>query len=157
MRIPTILSKGLYWRTVPLILIALSVVMFLTTATLLSTWTIGWVKLAWLLLLSFETFFLPYAFVPIALRGVTLLPWVKIDYGKEFSIDGPDRLAQRTLISALIILPGLPILSAYDRGPQSLIDIPLGLVVAGNGTAYVFIILVAVLAIPDFKPMQPRR
>jgi hypothetical protein len=111
----------------------------------------------WLLLLSFETFFLPYAFVPLALRGVTLLPWTKIDHSREFSIDGPDRLAQRILISALIILPGLPILSAYDRGPQSLLDIPFELVVAGKGTAYVFIILVAVLAIPDFKPMQSRR
>ena len=157
MRIPTVLPTGLYWRAVPLILIALSVVLFLVSATLLGTWMIGWAKLAWLLLLSFETFFLPYALVPLAFRGVTLLPWINIDLDKECGIDGSDRLTQRVLISALIILPGLPILSAYDHVPQSLLDIPLDLVFAGKGTAFVFVVLVAVLAIPNYETIRSRK
>ena len=155
MRLPFPAKPGLYWTGLPLVLVGLSLVLFLVSATLLGVWTAGWSALVLLLLLSIETFFLPYALIPIALRLPTFLPWVRYDLKRHFVIDGEGRLIQRIIIGALVVMSGMPIMGARDMPPPEWapdwLALPAILLMAGRGTVVFFALLMVVLAFPDFS------
>jgi len=154
MRLPEVPKKGLYWKFVPLILAAASLLLFVVSLVLLAPWSRGWMAVLLLFLLSIETFFLPYLLLPLALRLPALMPWVKHTPSEEFSIDGEGRLAQRIILGALIILAGLPILTAHDASAPSWVPAFLGLpailILSARSTAIIFLVLTLVLAVPDF-------
>jgi len=146
--------KGQYWTLVPLMLTGLSLTLFAATALLFGVWANGWLGALMLLALCVETFFLPYLLLPLALRLPQLLPWVRFDLKAELGINSKNPIPQRILLGALILLPGLPVLAAYDghiaaRAAASWIAPVDILARAGAGTALVFVILALVLAIPD--------
>jgi|GEM_PF-1791430 len=147
-------AKGFYWTVLPLALAALSLLLFAAAAVLLEVWAAGWPAALLLLALCFETFFLPYLLVPIALWLPTLLPWVHYDLVKQFGLDGKGEARHRILLGAMILLPGLPVLAAYDSHITQLAmsswHAPGEILIrASVGTVLIFIILTAVLAIPD--------
>lgn len=148
-------AKGFYWTVLPLGLVVLSLVLFGVTALLHGVWNNGWLGAGLLLALCFETFFLPYFLLPLATRLPKYLPWPGFDPALEFDVRGEGKLAQRILLAALILLPGLPVLAAYDshimaRATATWYAPFEVLLNAGLGTIAVFAVLAAVLAIPDF-------
>ncbi len=153
MHLPVLPKTGLYWKVVPLILAALSLVLFFAAALVLSPWDRGWQPVLLLFLLSVETLFLPFLLLPLSLRLPTLLPWVDFAPGKEFSIDGPGRMAQRIILGMLIVLSGLPVLTAHDAVAPAWVPgflaVPVILVLAARGTVIIFALLALALAIPD--------
>lgn len=148
------LSKvGAYAFFVPVILLALTMLLFISAGLILNVWADGWIAIVLLLALCTETFFLPYILMPFAVWLPTLLPWVKYNFNDKLELDGESRLTWGTLLCAMILLPGLPVLSAYDSEVAALAAetwwAPLEILVQGGiGTIAVFIVMACALAIP---------
>jgi len=106
-----------------------------------------------LLILCTETFFLPYLLIPIAIWLPTLLPWVKYNARDILKLENQRQTAQGILFCAMVLLPGLPVLSAYDSEVAALTAeawwAPFEILAQGGiGTIFVFIVMSLVLAFP---------
>lgn len=153
MRMPQLPARGVYWKALPLILAVLSLALFLAAASILGPWNQGGSAVLLLFLLSVETLFLPYLLLPVALRAPSLLPWVHKNMGAQFSIDGPDRLAERIALGVLIVLTGLPVLTAYSAPVPgwvpSYLALPAQLAIAAEVPVIIFALVAGALAIPE--------
>jgi len=148
-----IFGSKFYWRLLPPILALLGLSIFLISGIILMPWTNGWLSVAVLFLLSFETLFLPYLVLPLAICLPALLPWVNYSSEIEAGIVGTDRLPQRILLGATIIMSGLPVMASYEAasnfsGPFYL-TIPFAFIHGARFPIFVFLLLTVVLALPD--------
>jgi len=153
---------GTYATVVPLILVVPTLLLFVIAGLALNARADGWLGVLVLLALCTETFFLPYILVPIAIWLPTRLPWVSYRIDNELGNHRENRLVRRVLISAMILLPGLPALAAYDSEVGALAResslAPLNILVQGGiGTVAVFALMAIALAIPNFVNEQSEK
>ncbi|MBN4046389.1 hypothetical protein JYU02_00130 [bacterium AH-315-P15] len=150
-------TLGLYVTHVPIILAACSTALFLVAAFTMAIWNQGWAASLLLVLLCFETFFLPYALLPLATKAPSLLPWVKYRPHDEFGLDGTDRLRQRVIVASLLVLPGIATLGAFSEAaaqPSLWLQVLTGFLLGARVPGAVFALLTLVLALPDFTKVE---
>ncbi len=152
---------GTYATIVPFILLAPTLLLFVTAGQILNVWADGWPRALVFFALCAETFYLPYLLIPITFWLPTQLPWVNYSINNEFGVGVEKHSAQGILIGAMILLPGLPVLAAYDSEIIVLTAeswlVPFEILARGGaGTFAVFFAVGIALAIPDFveRPSQ---